>query len=453
MTQKTLISVLWWRDSSGLVLLICRVLPGHGEHKKIPPSHPPQKSHTLHHPLRDIYYIYPFDVELIIQPIHSPMTVQIKHTSIRGLALGFACLFFSISGIFSQALSLPEGGTNHKSWAGRRVGITDVEVHWNAPGVKGREGQIWGTPTAYYGTAVLGFGSNGESPWRAGANESTTISFSTDVSIEGQKLAAGKYGFFIELQENECTLIFSKNTAGWGSYFYKPELDALRVKVKQQKDLPQSRERLEYTFSEQTDRSVVIALEWERWRIPFTVSVDLTQTTLASIQSQMTGGIGFDPPSLQAAAQWCLNNDVNLDQALVWINSATDPSLGGVKTFAALSTKAGLLRKKGNTQEADAAMEMAMENASPIEMHGYGRQLVRQKKYKEAFVVFEKNFKKNNGVWPTNVGMMRGYSALGDYKNALKYAKVALTQAPDDLNKKSLEAMIATLESGKPVAE
>lgn len=381
------------------------------------------------------------------------MTVLTKRSWQKALAIGFCLLFAALQGGFSQALSLPEGGTNHKSWAGRRVGITDVEVRWNAPGVKGREGQIFGTPVAYYGVSVLGFGSYGESPWRAGANESTTMSFSTDVMIEGKKLAAGKYGFFIQLGPETSTLIFSSNTAGWGSYFYKPENDVLRVDVKNQKDLPQSRERLEYTFADQTDHSVVIAMEWEHWRIPFTVEVDLVKTTLASIQAQMSGALGFDPPSLQAAAQWCLSNDVNLDEAMVWINSATDPSLGGVKSFAALSTKAGLLRKKGKTEEADKAMEAALTNATVLEMHGYGRQLIGQKKYKEAMAVFEKNFQKYGDTWPTHVGLMRGYSGVGDVKNALKHAKIALGQAPDDVNKKNLEAMVKTLEAGNPIAQ
>ncbi|MEZ4777691.1 MAG: DUF2911 domain-containing protein [Bacteroidia bacterium] len=377
------------------------------------------------------------------------MTTQIKAFVFRALILSISLLVLPLSDTFGQALSLPDGGVNHKSHAGRRVGVTDIEVHWNAPGVKGREGKIWGTPVAYYGFSVLGFGSDGESPWRAGANESTTISFSTDVTIEGKKLAAGKYGFFIALGPDSSTLIFSSNTAGWGSYFYKPEQDVMRVSVKQQKDIPQNREWLEYTFSDQTDHSVVIALEWEHWRIPFTVEVDLKATTLASIERQMSGALGFDPPSLQAAAQWCLSNNVNLDQALVWINSATNPSLGGVTSFAALSTKAGLLRQKGNTSEADAAMQAALTNATVLELHVYGRQLIAQKKYEEAFAVFEQNFKKNGDTWPTHVGMARGYSAIGDAKKALKHAKIALTQAPDDLNKSSLEAMIKTLEDGK----
>ncbi len=376
------------------------------------------------------------------------MTVQIKHPFYCAAAL-ICLLFLSPSGASGQAVSLPEGGVNLKSWAGRRVGVTDVEIRWNAPAVRGREGQIWGTPVAHYGFSVLGFGSYSESPWRAGANEGTTISFSTDVTIEGKALAAGQYGFFIALYPDSCTLIFSKNTTGWGSYFYDPGADVLRVGVRQQKDIPQSRERLEYTFSDHTDRSVVIALEWERWRIPFKVEVDHIRTGLASIQRQMRGALGFDPPSLQAAAQWCLSNDVNLDEALVWINTATDPQFGNLSTFAALSTKAGLLRKKGNNQEADAVMEKALTNATVLEMHAYGRQLIGQKKYKEAFAVFEKNFRKNGDTWPTHVGMMRGYSAIGDLQNALKHAKIALSQAPDDLNKRSLEGMVKTLEEGK----
>ncbi|MDZ4680130.1 MAG: hypothetical protein SH848_17415 [Saprospiraceae bacterium] len=98
-------------------------------------------------------------------------------------------------------------------------------------------------------------------------------------------------------------------------------------------------------------------------------------------------------------------------------------------------------------------METALANAAVLEMYGYGRQLVRQKKYKEGFAVFEKNFKKNGNTWATHVGMMRGYSAIGDFKNALKHAKLALVQAPDDVNKNSLTMMIKALESGKPVPE
>jgi tetratricopeptide (TPR) repeat protein len=349
----------------------------------------------------------------------------------------------------AQMLQLPDGGVNYKSKAGRRIGLTDIEINWNAPGVKGREGNIWGTSTAPYGFTVLGFGSNVASPWRAGANESTTISFSTDVTINGKSLAAGKYGFFIALYPDSCALIFNRNTVGWGSYFYNSALDVLRVSTHQQKNLKESKERLDYTFSNQTDRSVEVALEWEKWRIPFRVEVDLVNTTLASIQSQLSGAMGFDPPSLEAAAAWCLQNNVNFEEALGWINVVVDPNFGRVNSFNALSTKAGLLSKLNKKEEADKIMQAALENASALEMHSYGRQLLNEKRVKEAMIVFEKNYKKHKGAWPTNGGMMRGYSAMGDLKKALEYARLALAQAPNEDTKKLIEQAIKTLESGK----
>ncbi|MBK7634624.1 MAG: DUF2911 domain-containing protein [Saprospiraceae bacterium] len=101
----------------------------------------------------------------------------------------------------------------------QKKGNLEINVHWNAPGVKGREGKIWGTDIAYFGTTVLGFGSDVPSPWRAGADECTTMSFSTDVTINGQMLKAGKYAFFIELGKDESTLIFNSNIHAWGTYF------------------------------------------------------------------------------------------------------------------------------------------------------------------------------------------------------------------------------------------
>lgn len=362
-------------------------------------------------------------------------------------------LFLLILGIFqthAQLLKLPDAQvTNLRNSIGRTVGVTDIAIQYGSPAVRGREGNIWGTNVAPYGFTVLGFGSNMESPWRAGADEGTTMSFSTDVNINGQKLAAGKYIFFIAVYPDSCVLIFNKNTNGWGSYFYDKTQDVLQVSTKQQKNQPLSKERLDYTFSNQTDHSVEIALEWERWRIPFTVEADIVQTTLASIKAQMSGAMGFDPPSLQAAAAWCLQNNINYDQAMTWIESATNPNLGGVQTFAAMRTKSGLLNKLGKKEEADKAMTKALETATAIELHGYGRQLLAEKKTTEALAVFEKNYKKNEGKWPTPVGMMRGLSATGNLTEALKYAKLALAQAPDEVNKKNLEDAIKKLESGK----
>lgn len=122
-----------------------------------------------------------------------------------------------------------------------------------------------------------------------------------------------------------------------------------------------------------------VALEWEKWRIPFKVEVDLVNTTLASIRSQLSGAMGFDPPGLEAAATWCLQNNVNYEEALGWIDVVVDPNMGRVNTFHALSTKAGLLAKLNKKDEADKIMQAALENASALEMHSYGRQLLLKK--------------------------------------------------------------------------
>jgi hypothetical protein len=363
-------------------------------------------------------------------------------------SLLFALFFLFSFGTFAQALRIP-GTANISCSAGRKVGTTEINIHWNAPGVKGREGKIWGTDIAYFGTTVLGFGSDVPSPWRAGADECTTISFSTDVMINGQSLKAGKYAFFIELGKDESTLIFNTNIQAWGTYFYDMSKDVLRVSTKQQKDQKNMKERLEYTFTNQTPKNVDVALEWESWRIPFTVEVDLKATLLADIQAQMSGALGFDPPSMIAAANWCLQQDINLDQSLGWINSATNPNLGGINSFQALSVKSGILKKKGKNEESDLIMKQAVDNANTMELHQYGRQLLNEKKVNEAMTVFEKNYIKNKGAWPTNVGMMRAHSALGNIKKALEFAREALKQAPDDINKKNLENAIKTLESGK----
>lgn len=351
----------------------------------------------------------------------------------------------------AQLIRIPDGGVNLKCKTGRTVGVTDIDISWNAPGVKGREGRIWGTDVAPYGFTVLGYGSDVASPWRAGANESTTISFSTDVTINGAPLAAGKYGFFIALYPDFCTLIFNTNTEGWGSYFYDSSLDVLRVTILQQKEQQYSRERLEYTFSNQTPESVEIALEWERWRIPFTVKADLVQTTLASIRTQLSGAMGFDPPSLEAAAAWCLQHKVNAEQALHWITTAVDPNLGGVTSFRAMRTKAGLLGLLGKQADADAIMKTALEQASAIELHGYGRQLLAEGKTTEAMNVFQQNYTRQKGAWPTEAGLMRGYSAMGDLKQALEHAQLALQQAPDENSRRMLEQAIQQLRAGKPL--
>ncbi|HEX6170841.1 MAG TPA: DUF2911 domain-containing protein [Chitinophagaceae bacterium] len=342
---------------------------------------------------------------------------------------------------------LPSGG-NKKAMVGEQIGLTKVVINYDRPGVKGREGKIWGQ-LVHAGYMDQGFGNSKMAPWRAGSNENTTMEFSTDVKIEGKDLPAGKYGFFIAYDPNECTLIFSKNSTSWGSYYYNDKEDALRVKVKPVA-LDKSVEWLKYEFSNETENSATIALMWEKLMIPFKVEVDYIKAQLASFRNELRTEKGFIWQSWEQAANWCLQRNVNLDEALLWADSASSRTFGGDKSFQAASTKAQILEKLGKKDEASAIMKNALPNASMNEIHGYGRSLLTQKKPKEALEVFKMNFQKNPNQMTTLVGLVRGYSANGDYKTALDYANKAMA-VTDTQNKSNIQTMIDKLKAGKDV--
>ena len=140
----------------------------------------------------------------------------------KHIFLGILSLSIVLQYATAQALRIPQN-TNITCVTGRKVGVTEIEIRYNAPGVKGREGKIYGTNVVPFGYEVLGYGSVVASPWRAGADECTTMYFSTEVNINGKRLPAGKYAFFIEVHEDSSVLIFNKNVKAWGSYFYRKE--------------------------------------------------------------------------------------------------------------------------------------------------------------------------------------------------------------------------------------
>jgi tetratricopeptide (TPR) repeat protein len=343
---------------------------------------------------------------------------------------------------------LPSGG-NKKASVSERIGLTDVTIHYDRPHVKGREGKIWGNLVPA-GFTDQGFGNSKAAPWRAGANESTTIEFSADVTIEGKPLKKGKYGFFIAYDSAECTLIFSANNTQWASFYYDPKEDVLRVPVKPVKT-SNSVEWLKYEFTNETETAATIALEWEHLAIPFKVETAYVQDQVASFRNELRTDRGFFWLTWDQAAQWCLQHNVNLEQALQWSDSASGPLFGGVNLFQPKATKAQILQKLGRGAEASAIMKQALPLATMQEIHGYGRSLVVQKKPKEALEVFQLNYQKNPAQFTTLVGLTRGYSANADFKNALKYAEQALPLAPDAQNKNSVAAMIDKLKKGQDV--
>lgn len=338
----------------------------------------------------------------------------------------------------------PYGG-NKRAFIAENIGVVKVEISYNRPGVKGREGKIWNTPVAHYGFVDLGHGTTYGAPWRAGANENTWISFSHPVQIEGNTLPAGKYGFFISLGETESTLIFSKVNNSWGSFYYDEKEDALRVTVKNE-TLNESEEWLKYEFVDQTDTSATIAMTWEKRKIAFTVSADTKKLQMEAFRSDYrTTRPYYD---FLVGVYWCIQNDYELEQALAWVDRAIYFRVMGEKNFRTLSAKAAVLNKLNRAEEARKIMEEALPMGTMVEVHAYGRQLLSQKMPQEALKVFKQNYEKYPNDNYTHVGMGRAYAALGDTKKALSYMKSALTKATDPAAKTNIEVLIKNLEAG-----
>ena len=147
-----------------------------------------------------------------------------------------------------------------KAMVEQTVGFTEVTIDYSRPGVKGRK--IWGGLVPY------------NVVWRAGANEATKITFSTDVKIDGKSLKAGSYGFFAIPGQKTWILIFNKVANQWGAFEYNDVEDALRIEVTPMQNNCWQ-EWLAYTISKSSDNKAVVMLEWEKLKVPFNVEVEI----------------------------------------------------------------------------------------------------------------------------------------------------------------------------------
>jgi hypothetical protein len=354
-------------------------------------------------------------------------------------------------------LTLPPSGNNQKAEVTQYIGPVHVSIVYSSPAVHGpdgkdRRGQIWGKLVPY-GLADLGpFGNAKPDPWRAGANENTVFTASADVLIEGKPLPAGRYGLHMIPGKEEWTVVFSKDSNAWGSFFYDASNDALRVTVKPHPH--DYREYLAYEFPIRKPAEAVAELQWEELAVPWTISVaKVDDIYVCRLRQELTSVPGFSWQGFQTAAQYCVQENTHLEQGLQWAEDSISKPFIGEANFTTLSTKAQVLMKLGRNQDANTVMDTAIKlpSATPIAIHTYGRQLLAAKKVDEALAVFQYNATRYKDQWPVHVGLARGYAAKGDNKQALEHAKRAVEQAPDSLNKQSLEAMVKALESGQSI--
>jgi hypothetical protein len=354
-------------------------------------------------------------------------------------------------------LTLPPSGNNQKAEVVQYIGPVLITIEYSSPAVhtadgKDRRGQIWGKLVPY-GLADLGpFGNGKPDPWRAGANENTVFTAAEDVVIEGKPLPAGRYGLHMIPGKDEWIIVFSKNSNAWGSFTYDESADALRVTVKPHPH--EYREYLTYEFPVRKPAEAVAELQWEDMAVPWTIRVaSVADIYISRLRQELTSVPGFNWQGFQSAAQYCVQENTHLEQGLKWAEDSIAKPFVGEANFTTLSTKADILAKLGRNQEANSIMETAIKlpSATALAIHQYGRQLLAEKKVDEALAVFQYNASRYKDEWPVHVGLARGYAAKGDTKQALEHAKKAVAQAPDPLNKQSLEAMVKALESGQPI--
>jgi len=262
-----------------------------------------------------------------------------KRISFTFLAAVF--IFLLMTGTSTSQFRTPRPSPNAS--VNQLVGVTDIVIHYSRPGVKNRV--IWGELVPY------------NQVWRTGANEVTSITFSDPVKIyaetgaagTGNKLEAGTYGIHTIPAQNEWTIIFSKNTEVGGSSEYKQENDALRIKVKP--SVSEFQERMIFTFSDITDSSAIVNLMWEKLEVSFKIETDTKGLTLAKAEQSIDWGTPMQ------AANYCLQNNIDLDKGLKWINISTMIN----ENYWNTRIKARLMEKNGNKTEAITLMEKALE--------------------------------------------------------------------------------------------
>ena len=317
------------------------------------------------------------------------------------------------------------------------IGISTVSINYSRPSVKGRE--VWGKLVPY-GWNKQGFGNNLDAPWRAGANENTTITFSSAAKMEGKDVPAGTYGlFFVINADNSGEVILSKDSRSWGSFWYVAANDQLRAPIKVRDN--GHTEMLTYDIVNLTKTSAELVLNWEKKQFPVKVEFAVDDLVMANATEQLKGTVGFNWQGYASAANYALQNKTNSEQAMKWI----DQAIATNKAFATLNIKAGLLTASGKKAEGDALMKEAVVLANENELNLYGYQLLGQGEHDKAIEMLTLNTQRHPESANTWDSLGEAYATKGDNKNAIKNFKKSLAMNPNAGTKANSEKFLKQL--------
>lgn len=373
-----------------------------------------------------------------------PKTCRIL-AALAALALAFATPARAID------VTLPPSGDNQFCSVTQGIGLVRVTVQYNSPNVHApdghdRKGHIWGELVPY-GLADLGYNGCTQCPWRGGANENTVFRVSHDVRIEGQPLPAGEYGLHFIPGEQEWVVVFSKDAKAWGSYWYDPAKDQLRVTVKP--DACEYHEWLTYEFTDRDVDRATVALKWENLEVPIRITVDdWTGLYVANLRDEFRNRAAFEWKAWMDAANFCLARNAHLDQGLEWAQEAVSRPGNGVENFETLTTLARLQIANGRTADGQATFDKAMglPGVTPLDLHSLARGMQAAGQNDQAKRIYAMNAKRFPGRWPVDFGLARAAAIDGDFARAAALGRRALPKAPDEGNRKNLEAVIRSWE-------
>ena len=241
-----------------------------------------------------------------------------------------------------------------KSTVTQRVGLTDVTITYSRPGVKGR--------TIFGGDKTVV--ANGKR-WRTGANATTSIKFSDEVTIEGVKVPAGEYGLYTVPRPNEWTVVLNKSLKqGADVDGFKDDQDVARFTIKPYK-LANKVETFTITFSDLTPGTASVAMDWENTGAKFKITSDVDSKVMAQIEEKVIKNASPSAGDLAAAAVYYYDNNKDMKQALAWIQkaNATDPKFWNVNTEAKIRLK--MKDYKGAVAAAEQSKKLALAATPP----------------------------------------------------------------------------------------
>jgi hypothetical protein len=346
-------------------------------------------------------------------------------------------LLLAVTALSSQSQVTTPRIPSPAATVSQTIGISTITVNYSRPSVKGR--QIWGTLVPY-GWNKQAFGLGNEAPWRAGANENTVLHLSHDAKIEGHPVPAGDYGlFFVINKDNTGEVILSKDYRSWGSFFYDPQHDEMRATISP-RSIPNT-ELLTYDFQNITKNSGELDCNWEKMQFPVRIEFAVDDIVMANAAQELKGPKGFNWIGFSSAAIYALQNKVNYDQALTWI----DQAIAMNSSYTNLSIKSGLLKATGKDAEADNVMKTAIDVATEAELNQYGYQLIAQNQQDKAIGMFILNTQRHPKSANTFDSLGEGYALKGDKKNAILNFKKSLSLDPPAATRANSEKYLKQL--------